>query len=249
MDLVFVMAVGAAAFVLAGAVKGLTGIGLPTVAIGLMTLLLDPRTAIALVLVPMIGSNAWQIFRAGHALRTLRRYGVFAAMLIAAVVLTTLLTKDVSDRILLAVLGIVLLVFVAASWRNLVPPLPPRFDRAAQLGFGTATGIVGALTAGWGAPVAMYLATRRVDKDEFVRATGLLIMIGSIPLAIGYAGLGFLTPALAGASCAMLIPTLLGYTLGEALRARLSAMAFRNALLFVFVCLGINLLRRAIWYG
>ena len=34
----------------------------------------------------------------------------------------------------------------------------------------------------------------------------------------------------------------------EVLRARLSAEAFRNALLLVFVVLGLNMIRRAIWY-
>jgi len=105
------------------------------------------------------------------------------------------------------------------------------------------------MTAAWGPPLAMYLATKEVDKDEFIRATGFLIVIGSVPLCFSYAQLGFLNGPMAGLSAAMILPTLLGFTLGERLRAHLSPEGFRNAILIVFACLGLNLLRRAYWYS
>ena len=94
----------------------------------------------------------------------------------------------------------------------------------------------------------MYLSTKRVDKDEFVRATGFLIAVGSLPLCFAYIKIGFMTGQLASISAAMLVPTLAGFSTGELLRKRLSVQAFRNAILIVFVFLGLNLLRRAIWY-
>ncbi|WP_299963598.1 sulfite exporter TauE/SafE family protein [uncultured Roseobacter sp.] len=244
-----ILLVGALAFLAAGAVKGVAGIGMPTAAIALMTIFFDPRTAVALVLFPMLGSNAWQLFRAGNLLRTARRYMVFALVLVACVTWTVFATRQTSDRALLAVLGLVILLFVVVSWRGWVPPLPPRHDRSAQIGFGLFAGIIGGLTAGWGAPLAMYLATKQVDKDEFIRATGFLIFVGSLPLCLGYARLGFLTGPLAGVSLVMIIPTLIGFSLGELLRNRLSGVGFRNAILIVFVLMGVNLIRRAIWYG
>lgn len=97
--------------------------------------------------------------------------------------------------------------------------------------------------------MAMYLAAKGVDKDEFIRATGFMISVGSLPLVAAYAQIGFLTGPLAGLSFAMLIPTLIGFSLGEMLRNRMSVEAFRNAILVLFVVLGLNLIRRAIWYG
>lgn len=249
LDLTPTLLVATCAFLLAGSLKGLTGIGLPTAAIALMTLFLDPRTAIALVLFPMVGSNAWQIYRSGHLARTARTYATMAIVLLLGVGLTAFATQDVPDRGLLAALGIVILIFVGVSWKGLVPALPLRHDRSAQIGFGLVAGIIGGMTAGWGAPLAMYLSTKRVDKDEFVRASGFLIFVGSLPLCYAYIKIGFMTGPLAGVSTAMIVPTLLGFTFGEMLRRRLSGDGFRNAILIFFVFLGLNLIRRAIWYG
>ncbi len=74
MDPTGLILVAAAAFLTAGAIKGVAGIGLPTASIAFMTLALDPRTAIALVLFPMLGSNFWQMVQGGEILRTVRRY-------------------------------------------------------------------------------------------------------------------------------------------------------------------------------
>ncbi|NND41288.1 MAG: sulfite exporter TauE/SafE family protein, partial [Silicimonas sp.] len=57
---------------------------------------------------------------------------------------------------------------------------------------------------------------------------------------------GFLTGPLATASALMLVPTLLGMTLGAKVRGRLSEPAFKQILLVVFVVIGLNLIRRAI---
>ena len=82
-DLGTLLLLSTGAFLIAGTVKGAVGIGLPTTAIGLMTLAIDPRTAIALILVPMIVSNAWQVDRSGEILAAARRYLPFAAALIS----------------------------------------------------------------------------------------------------------------------------------------------------------------------
>ena len=81
---------------------------------------------------------------------------------------------------------------------------------------------MGGLTAVWAPPLAIYLAARQADKDEFVRASGLLILLGSLPLAASYVAQGLMTGWLALLSGAMILPALIGFTAGEALRARLS---------------------------
>lgn len=79
MDEPLTLAFVALSFLLAGTIKGAVGMGLPTTALGLMTLALEPRLAIALILVPMITANLWQVYRSGEVLRAARTYAPFAA--------------------------------------------------------------------------------------------------------------------------------------------------------------------------
>src|SRR5439155_11491499 len=50
----------AAVFVVAGGVKGMAGLGLPTVAMGLLSLALPPSEAASLLLLPSLVTNVWQ---------------------------------------------------------------------------------------------------------------------------------------------------------------------------------------------
>lgn len=239
-------AIVAVTFVAAGAVKGLTGLGLPMAAIGVLTFFTAPRTAIALILFPMLLTNAWQVWRMGQVVPALGRYSTFLIVLVVCVGTTAALTSEVDDRVILAALGIVLISFSAVSLSFQVPRLPDRWDTKAQLIVGALSGVLGGLTSIWAPTMATYLHARQVEKDEFVRATGIMIFLGSIPLAISYAWNGVLTGPLASYSLALIIPSIIGFTLGEWLRAKLSAERFRLMLLLLFIVVGLNLIRRAL---
>ena len=243
------LTVGGLAFLAAGAIKGVVGIGLPTASMGLLTLSLPPRTAIALMLFPMILSNLWQLIRSGDVRGAIHRYRRFASVLFVTVACTVVLTQNAGDRVLLAVLGVTILLFVSLSVKGWVPRLPDRWDPQAQIVFGGLTGLLGGLTSGWAAPLMIYLGIRKIPKDEYIRATGLLIFVGSVPLALSYLSLGLMDMRLTLLSLVMLVPTFAGFSAGERLRNRLSVEAFRTVILAVFAVLALNLLRRAIWYG
>src|ERR1700712_2653019 len=53
-------------FLLAGTVKGVIGMGLPTVAMGLLGAMMLPTQAAALLLIPSTLTNFWQLATGGH---------------------------------------------------------------------------------------------------------------------------------------------------------------------------------------
>jgi uncharacterized membrane protein YfcA len=238
---------GAVVFVIAGSVKGLVGIGLPTAAISMLTMVIDPRTAIAMGLGPIIASNAWQIWTMGDLRGAISRYWVFAISLGASVFLTVLLSADVSDRVIFLALGLSIVSFAVLNLRFAMPRIPDRFDGLAQVVFGSFAGILGGLSGVWIAPIIMYMSARQVPKDEFVRATGLLLFVGGVPFAVAYVQQGLVTPELGLVSLLLILPTLLGFSLGAKLRSRFSNEGFRKLVLYVFLILGLNLLRRGIF--
>jgi uncharacterized membrane protein YfcA len=232
-------------FLFAGTIKGTVGVGLPTTALALMTLTLDPRTAIAVILFPMIFANGWQVYRSGQVLAAVARYRRFAAALAVGVVISVTVSGNVSEQALLAALGVSILIFVGVTASNWAPSIPDARVNPAQYTLGGLGGLMGGLTAVWVPALAIYLTARNVPKHEFVRASGLLIFIGSLPLAAGLFRQGVLTGPIAMVSVGLLVPTFVGFSIGEALRGKLSETGFRRLVLIFFALMGLNLIRRS----
>jgi uncharacterized membrane protein YfcA len=245
MDQIYFVLFLTVAFLAAGTIKGAAGLGLPTTALGIMTLSIAPRTAIALLMLPLILTNAWQVYRSGEIRAAVKHYMPLIVALLVMVWATVNLTSSANDTVLLTFLGVSILLFVAVNVTKYAPFIPERYDLIAQLIAGVTAGVMGGLTSVWAPPMAMYLAARRIPKEGFVRASGLIFFLGSLPLAAGYVRQGFMTPQLTMMSAYLLIPTFVGFWVGEKLRHRMSEDVFRKFVLGVFFVMGLNLIRRA----
>ena len=246
-DLFGLAAVATAVFLLAGIAKGTLGIGLPTVSVGLLSQVVPPHTSVALVVFPLLVSNLWQVIRTRVGLATLRRYGILIGCLVVTLWLATFLTARISPTLLIGIIGAAIVVFAVSSLLRRPPELPDRYDRIGQAVTGISAGLLGGLTSIWSPPLVVYLVARRTEKDEFVRAAGVSILLGGIPLAIGFWQAGLLNGETAPLSLWMMVPTLIGFTLGEAIRRRLDADRFRTVILWMFLLMGLNLIRRSLF--
>jgi hypothetical protein len=150
-------------------------------------------------------------------------------------------------EVLEAMLGVMICVFALTNLVLNIPALPDRYDRAAQVVTGIVGGAFGGLAGLWAPPLFIYLIARRVEKDEWVQTTGLLLLLGSIPLAFGYWRAGLFPADIALISAAMIIPTLLGFFVGERIRKSFDSSRFRTATLIAFLLIGLNLLREAVF--
>ena len=244
MELIFMVAVFA--FLLGGTVKGAIGIGLPTTVVSVLSQVTDPRTAIALGLVSMIVSNIWQMIRQGDIVATMRRFWPIALSTALVMYLTSLQAADIPFDIILTLTGIAIAIFAAASLIGEPPALADRWDRPGQVIAGVGCGIMGGVTGIWSPPMLIFLLARRLQKEAFVRVMGFLLFTGAVPLLSGYAQTGLMTERLFLASCLLLVPTFAGYWLGEKIRARLNAERFQKAVLWAFLIMGLNLVRRGL---
>ena len=244
------LAVAVPAYLLAGAIKGLIGIGLPTMAIGLTAQFVEAREAIALVLVPMLVANAWQVARSGApgavVGRVWRGYRPLLVSMLAAIGLVALVAPRVSPAHVTFALGTVMTLFALASlWRE-PPALPDRHDRAAQTLTGVLSGAIGGIAGIWAPPIIVYLGARRLAREAFVETVGVLLFGGSLVLIVGYAIAGLLTAETAARSLLLIAPAIAGFAVGERLRRRVPAERFRQLVLGFFLVMGVNLVRRAV---
>lgn len=234
-------------FLVAGTVKGIAGIGLPSASLSLLVQFTDPRIAIALLLGPLLFSNIWQVYRGGRVWQSCRHLLPFAATCCVFTWLAARQVANIPAEPLIFILGSSIVLFAALNFLKPLPPILPRWDRPIQVMAGALAGVLGGLTAIWGPPMIMYLLAKRLSNDDFVRFTGFLFLVGSIPLLLGYWEAGLINFDLSIASLLMVAPTLIGFSLGERLRHRFDRQQFRLFVLILFAVMGLNLIRRAIF--
>lgn len=237
--------IAALIFLGAGVIKGTVGIGLPTITVSCLSMVTDPRWAMSIVIVPIFVTNFWQLYRAKAPKRLALAYWPFILLLVVMNYLVSHYSFGVDTDNLLLALGIVVILFALSNLFRQPPPLPPNWDKPAQIISGTLAGILGGLTTIWGPPMVMYLLSKRLDKEMFVMITGAILTAGSLPLIASYVQSGYLTTQVLSTSVILMLPALLGMFLGEQLRKRIDTERFVKLLLLVFLMLGLNLIRRA----
>lgn len=237
MDLPHAAAV-AAVFLAAGAVKGVTGMGLPTVAISLLGLWMAPAQAAALLVAPSLATNIAQC-RGPHARRLIAQLWPLWAALAVVVVAMPDTGRWLAPADARRALGLVLIVYGAwGLWRPALPRLPTGRVTGPVTGaiVGGLTGVVTACTAIFALPMVPYLQALRLDKDTMIQALGLSFLVATLALALRLGGSGLsLVTAEAGVALAAAFT---GLAAGAALRARISSADFQRALFIVFIALG-----------
>ena len=231
-----------ATFLLAGAVKGVIGLGLPTIAMGLLGLAMSPAQAAALLIVPSTLTNLWQLAAGGHLLALIRRLGPMLAMIFVGTLLGSAWLGIDSGPWAVHALGGALVIY--ALYGLIGPVLRVAREREGWLGplCGLVTGVVTAATGVFVMPAVPYLQSLGLSRDEMIQALGLSFTVSTLALALGLAGQDALGGQALGASLLMLAPALLGMLGGQWLRQRISAALFKRCFFIGLAVLGGHLL-------
>lgn len=238
-----------AIFLFGGFVKGTLGIGLPTLLLGFLTFLYEPRMAVALILFAIMAANMRQAMVGGSMWEIVKKHKYFCVFASVGIFVVSIVGGQVPLPILLVSVGISMTIFALSSLFSFIPEISAKYDKVAQITAGIIGGILGGLTAIWGPPLAIYLMAHRMEKEQFIQTLGVMFSIQSVFLLAGFIVSGELTAPLAITGAALLVPTFIGMYLGEKLRKRMDTAQFTKAFLCVFLLLGLNLIRRGIWAG
>jgi uncharacterized membrane protein YfcA len=233
-------------FLLAGLVKGMIGLGLPTVAMGLLGLVMAPVQAAALVVVPSLATNIWQFAIGRQHLALVRRlWPMLAAICLGTWAGAGMLSADANGEATIA-LGVVLAIYAACGLVSLRFAVAPRCEPWLAPAIGAATGLVTAATGVFVIPAVPYLQALSLNRDELVQALGLSFTVSTIALAAGLADHGAFRPSEIGASLLVLAPALAGMALGQWVRRRVPPETFRRWLFFGLLVLGGHLALRGV---
>jgi uncharacterized membrane protein YfcA len=231
-----------AALLAGGLVKGALGVGLPLVAVPLLSLGMPPHLAIALLVVPVLASNLWQAVEGGRLLPSLQRFGGLIAAQFVATVLTVRMTLALSASQLNAMLaGAVLLAVALMAWKPTLQISASR-ERSVGVGVGLLSGLLGGVSSLTGPVIITYLMALQLRRDEFVGSISIIYLSGALPLYGAMLLFGRLGPGELTGSLLALLPMAAGLLAGKALRQRLDDNRFRRLLLAFLVVLALLLL-------
>ena len=236
-------------FGLAGLVKGVVGLGLPTVSLALLAIAFDLPTAMVLLLVPSFVTNVWQALRGGYLVDLLRRLWPMLLLAAIGIGLGSLALQRVALGWLTALLGLLLITYAASGLSGIRLKLSPRQECWCGPLVGAINGVLTGMTGSFVVPGVMYLQAIGLSRDQLVQAMGLLFALSTLALGLGLRSVEMLRMAELGWSALALLPAVLGMALGQQLRRRLSESRFRQLLMLTLLLLGAYILLRPFWPG
>jgi uncharacterized membrane protein YfcA len=231
-------------FLLAGFVKGVIGLGLPTIAIGLLAVVMAPAQAASLLVVPSFVTNVWQLALGPGIGRLLRRlWPMLIGICVGAWAGAGLLADGARPSV---ALGAALVLYAALGLTSVAFSVSARAEPWLSPLIGAATGVVTAATGVYVIPAVPYLQALGLEKDELVQALGLSFTVSTVALAAVLAHDGVLETSVAGASLLALVPALAGMALGQWVRSRVRPDLFRVCFLVGLLALGAHLALRVL---
>lgn len=227
-------------------VKGAVGFALPMIMIGGLASFMPADMAVAGLLLPTLVTNIWQTMRGGRsvALDVLRLYWRFNLVFAVTMIASAQLVVVVPDQILFVVLGGIIAVFGLLQVFGVRFRFDPAYRNRVEVALAIVSGLIGGLSGVWGPPLILYLLALNIPKAEQVRALAITFLLGSVILVAAHLKSGLLNVRTLPFSAFLVLPAIIGMTLGNRVHDRLDQELFRKLTLLVLVIAGLNLLRR-----
>jgi len=236
----------AGVYLLAGFVKGGIGLGLPTVAIGLLGLLMTPAQAAAILIGPSMVTNVWQAFAGGDILGLARRmWSLLTGICIGTFVCAWLLPHGGGTGATLW-LGVALLTYAGLGLFKVDFTVPPGAETWLGMLTGIATGAITVATGIFALPGVPYIHGLGFDRDKLVQALGLSFTVSTIVLAIALAHAGEMRMSLLWPTSVALAAAAIGMGIGQAVRGKIEAETFRLCFFLALLALGAHLALRGL---
>lgn len=235
----------ACAFLAGGTVKGISGLGLPTVSLALLSLLVAPSAAAPLLIAPVLATNLVQCI-GPHLHRLWRPLGPMWLGIPLGALTTPFARLSEGGEELRTALGAVLLAYAAYGLLRPTLKLRAQGGRLAAVSFATgyATGVLTAATGIFVIPMILFLQALDLDKDETIQALGLSFTVCTLALGATVGWSASLRAGLSMPGAVALAAAFAGVWVGTRLRHRIPMDGFRTLLFLMFGVLGMTMVAR-----
>lgn len=231
----------------AGFVKGAVGFAMPMIMISAFSSFLPPEVALSGLILPTLVSNISQAFRQGFdpAWNTAKAYRRFLIATLVFIVISAQFVRIIPQDLFLLLLGLPITVFAALQLAGRKLALHLHHRNRAEWILGAIGGLYGGVSGVWGPPLLVYLLSIGAEKTETIRVQGVVFLLGAAVLFGAHLQSGLLTPSYTAFSAALVLPAVMGQSLGVAIQDRLDQARFRRWTQVLLILTGLNLMRRA----
>jgi uncharacterized protein len=227
----------------AGFLKGTIGIGMPVVALPLLSLFLDVKSAAMLLSMPLIFSNLPQALEGGKTGRCLMQLtpvfiGMIPGLFLGVRVLLALnadTAKIIAGLVLMGVGGMTLLAPKLQLQSRLVLP--------AGMAFGFFGGILGGIAAMPGPLVFIFLLAKGLRGKAFTKEASLYLVVSAGLLALLLTASRAFSWLDVSVSAAAMVPVAIGMYAGQHMRDKIAPETFKTLVLIAVIAAGADLLR------
>lgn len=235
------------AFAVGGGVKGIVGLGLPTIAMAILANVVSLRTAVGILIIPLLISNLWQIVQVGAVGTLARRFGLLNASAAAGLWIGTEILFSVDPKWMQVALGCLLIGNAGMQVLGGMPVIPRRHELALSVPVGLISGVIGGMTGSQGIVIAVYLASLNLTRDEYVQGVGLSFFLTGLVWVVAIWANGGITLETLPLSAVALVAALAAMAIGTRIRTHLPQARFRQAVFIAMALMGANLIRKAVW--
>lgn len=241
-----ILTVTAGAFLLAGFVKGVIGLGLPTVAIGLLGLMMTPAQAAAIMVAPALITNIWQAI-VGKSLLPLvmRIWPMLAGVCLGTFIAAKWLPGANSGQATIW-LGLALVLYAGLGLIKMDFHVSPRAERWLSLPVGILTGAITAATGVYVLPGTPYLHALKLDRHQLVQMLGISFTVSTLALGVALMHAGEIGISLATPVLVAIVTSLAGMWLGQQVRGLVQEKIFRLWFFIGLLALGVHLALRSL---
>lgn len=234
------------ALLIAGFIKGATGLGFPLIATPTVALLLDIRTAVTILILPNLFMDSAQVIRDGFPYEIFRRFKTLIAPTIVGVFIGTLVLVKTPLWVLNLCLGAMVVIFVVSNLLKFDFAVTPRQEKIFSPFVGFLSGFLNGVTNAAGPALAIYLYSLKLEKRKFVKTLATVFVTTKLSQLVAVSTWNLFNWHTLQLSALVILFTLTGFFAGIKAQDRVNQKTFNHGLLVLLSLIGVILILRAV---
>lgn len=229
-------------FFIAGFVKGVAGMGLPTIAMGILSIVMSPLSAASLLIIPSFVTNVWQLFTGPKFVDLIKRFWVMMIGIVIGTLVGSWFLTRINTPYSSVGLGLALIMYSVHGLLGKAFSIPVKLEPKLSPVIGITTGLLNGATGIFTLPAVPYIQALNLSKDDLIQALGLSFTVSTIALAAGLTKGGVFQIDNVFYSAIAIVPALLGMWVGGIVRKRISIKTFQICFFIFIAMIGVEII-------